>query len=194
MRRFTALMLIALATPCAAAQKYSEGDPIPPGATGKILPIQGKVLEIRGLSSAVAGKSESLTAALADLGATRVGTEVHIALASDVLFGFDKAVLRPEAAPALEKVALVIQSFEHSQVTVEGHSDNVGADAYNQELSERRARAVQSWLASHKVTAAIATRGWGESKPVVPNTNPDGTDNPANRQKNRRVEIVVKTE
>lgn len=194
MRRFTALMLIALATPCAAAQKYSEGDPIPPGATGKILPIQGKVLEIRGLSSAVAGKSESLTAALADLGATRVGTEVHIALASDVLFDFDKAVLRPEAAPALEKVALVIQSFEHSQVTVEGHSDNVGADAYNQELSERRARAVQSWLASHKVTAAIATRGWGESKPVVPNTNPDGTDNPANRQKNRRVEIVVKTE
>ena len=194
MRRFAALMLIALVAPSAAAQKYSEGDSIPPGATGKILPIQGKVLEIRGLSSAVAGKSESLAAALADLGATRVGMEVHIALASDVLFDFDKAVLRPEAAPALEKVALVIQSFEHSQVTVEGHSDNVGADAYNQELSERRARAVQSWLVSHKVTAAIATRGRGESKPVVPNTNPDGTDNPANRQKNRRVEIVVKTE
>jgi OOP family OmpA-OmpF porin len=85
---------------------------------------------------------------------------------------FDKAVLRPEAAPALEKVALVIQSFEHPQVTVEGHSDNVGADAYNQALSERRARAVQSWLASRNVTAPIATRGWGESKPVVPNTNP----------------------
>ncbi|MEK6373005.1 MAG: OmpA family protein [Acidobacteriota bacterium] len=193
MRRFAALVLIALAAPFAAAQKYKESDPIPPGASGKILAIRGEVLEIRGLSSAVTGKAESLAAALSDLGATRVGTEVHIALASDVLFDFDKAVLRPEAAPALEKVALVIQSFEHPQVTVEGHSDNVGADAYNQELSERRARAVQSWLATHKVTAPMTTRGWGESKPVVPNTNPDGTDNPANRQKNRRVEIVVKT-
>ena len=193
MRRFAALMLIVLAAPFAAAQKYKESDAIPPGATGKILPIRRQVLEIHGLSSAVSGKAESLAAALADLGATRVGTEVHIALASDVLFDFDKAVLRPEAAPALEKVALVIQSFEHPQVTVEGHSDSVGADAYNEELSERRARAVQSWLASHKVTAPIETRGWGESKPVVPNTNPDGTDNPANRQKNRRVEIVVKT-
>ena len=193
MRRFAALMLIVLAAPFAAAQKYKESDPIPPGATGKILPIHGQVLQIRGLSSAVSGKAESLAAALADLGATRVGMEVHIALASDVLFDFDKAVLRPEASPALEKVAVVIQSFEHPQVTVEGHSDNVGADDYNQKLSERRAQAVQSWLASRKVTAPIATRGWGESKPVVPNTNPDGTDNPANRQKNRRVEIVVKT-
>lgn len=193
MRRFAALMLIALAAPLAAAQKYKESDPIPLGASGKILAIRGVVLEIRGLSSAVTGKSQSLAAALSDLGATRVGTEVHIALASDVLFDFDKAVLRPEAAPALEKVALVIQSFQHPQVTVEGHSDNVGADAYNQELSERRARAVQSWLASHKVTAPMTTRGWGESKPVVPNANADGTDNPPNRQKNRRVEIVVKT-
>lgn len=193
MRRFAVLLLVALAAPLEAAQKYEERDPIPPGAKGKILLIRGEVLEIRGLSSAVAGKSESLAAALKDLGATRVGTEVHIALASDVLFDFDKATLRPEAAPALEKVAVVIQSFEDPQVVVEGHSDNVGADAYNQDLSERRARAVQSWLASRKVSAPIATRGWGESKPVVPNTNPDGTDNPANRQKNRRVEIVVKT-
>lgn len=193
MRHVAAVMLIALAAPFAAAQKYKESDPIPPGATGKILEIRRVVLEIRGLSSAVSGKAQSLAAALSDLGATRVGTEVHIALASDVLFDFDKAVLRPEAGPVLEKVALVIQSFQHPQVTVEGHSDNVGADAYNQELSERRARAVQSGLASHKVTAPMTTRGWGESKPVVPNTNPDGTDNPANRQKNRRVEIVVKT-
>jgi outer membrane protein OmpA-like peptidoglycan-associated protein len=190
MRRFAALMLIALAAASAAAQKYKESDPIPPGATGKILPIRGEVLQIRGLSSAVAGKSESLTAALADLGATRVGTEVHIALASDVLFDFDKAVLRPEAAPALENVALVIQSFEHPQVTVEGHSDNVGADAYNQALSERRARAVQSWLASRNRAHRHARLGRIEARRAE--YQPDGTDSAANRQKNRRVEIVVK--
>jgi outer membrane protein OmpA-like peptidoglycan-associated protein len=176
-----------------AAQTYGENDPIPPGATGKVLPIAGKILEIRGLSSGVSGKSQSLAAALQDLGAKQVGLEVHIALSSDVLFDFDKAVLRPEATPALEKVAVVIGSYPQATVTVEGHSDNVGADAYNQALSERRANAVQAWLAQHQVTAPIATKGHGESKPAVPNTNPDGTDNPANRQKNRRVEIIVKT-
>jgi outer membrane protein OmpA-like peptidoglycan-associated protein len=193
MKRAFALVLIAFSATGAAAQKYKAEDPIPSGATAKVLLIKGTVLEIRGLASAVSGKSESLAAALKDLGATQVGMEVHIALSSDVLFDFDKSTLRAEATPALEKVAVVINSYKNPAVTVEGHSDSVGADAYNQALSDRRARAVQDWLAAHKVTAPISTRGWGESKPVAPNTNPDGSDNPANRQKNRRVEIVVKT-
>lgn len=193
MRLFAALLLLTLAAPIALAQKYRESDPIPPGATGKVLPLSGKVLEIRGLASGVSGKTELLAAALQNLGATRVGTEVHIALSSDVLFDFDQAVLRAAAAPALENVALVIQSYPKATVSIDGHSDNVGADRYNQALSERRAAAVQAWLVARNVTAPITTRGSGESKPVVPNTNPDGTDNPANRQQNRRVEIVVKT-
>lgn len=185
MKLFAALLLLAVA--------YKPEDPIPPGATGKILPISGRVLEIRGLAAGVSGKTEQLAAALQSLGAKQVGMEVRIALSSDVLFDFDKAVLRPEATPSLEKVALVIQSYPKATVNIEGHSDNVGADAYNQALSERRAAAVQSWLTSHQVTAPITTKGWGETKPVVPNTNPDGSDNPDNRQKNRRVEIVVRT-
>lgn len=191
--KLAALLLLALAAPVAMAQKYQESDPIPPGATGKVLAVSGKVLEIRGLASGVSGKTEQLAAALQSLGATRVGTEVRIALSSDVLFDFDKAILKAEATPALENVALVIQSYPQATVSIEGHSDNVGADRYNQTLSERRAAAVQAWLVAHNVTAPIATRGSGESRPVVPNTNPDGSDNPANRQKNRRVEIVVKT-
>lgn len=191
--RFTGIVLMVLAVPAAAASKYRENDPIPPGATGKILSIQGKILEIRGISSAVSGKSEALETAIKDLGAIRSGTEVRIALASDVLFDFDRATLRAEAAPSLEKVAVVIQSFERPEVTIEGHSDNVGADAYNQRLSERRAGAVRTWLDSRRVQGTITTRGWGESKPAVPNINPDGTDSPDNRQKNRRVEIVVNT-
>lgn len=191
--RLLAALLLTLAAPVAIAQKYQENDPIPPGAKGKVLALSGKVLEIRGLASGVSGKTEQLAAALQNLGATRVGTEVRIALSSDVLFDFDKAILKAEATPALENVALVIQSYPQATVSIEGHSDNVGADRYNQALSERRAAAVQVWLVAHNVTAPIATRGSGESKPVVPNTNPDGSDNPANRQKNRRVEIVVKT-
>ena len=191
--KLLATLLLILAAPVAMAQKYQENDPIPPGAKGKVLPLSGKVLEIRGLASGVSGKTEQLAAALQNLGATRVGTEVHIALSSDVLFDFDKAVLKPEATPALENVALVIQSYPQATVSIDGHSDNVGADRYNQALSERRAAAVQAWLVAKKVTAPITTRGSGETRPVVPNTNPDGSDNPANRQKNRRVEIVVKT-
>ena len=166
---------------------------MPPGAKGKILRIESKILSIRGISSAVAGKAESLAAAMSDLGAKRVGTEVHIELSSDVLFDFDKSDLLAEAAPVLDKVAVVIQSFETPQVTIEGHSDNVGADAYNQALSERRARSVQTALVARGVNAPVTTRGWGESKPVAPNATPAGADLPDNRRKNRRVEIVVKT-
>ncbi len=88
---------------------------------------------------------------------------------------------------------MVINSYPGASVAIEGHSDSVGDDAYNQKLSERRAQSVQQWLASRNVSQSISTRGWGESKPLVPNTNPDGADNPANRQKNRRVEIIVNT-
>lgn len=195
MRILAIPLLLALAAPIAAgAEKYKEDDPLPPGASGKVLSLQGKVLEIRGLASAVSGKAEALASALNDLGAQRVGTKVRIALSSDVLFDFDKDVLRAEAGPALEKVLVVLGSYPRSTVTVEGHSDNIGADDYNQRLSERRAKSVQTWLAAHGATNPISTRGWGESKPVVPNTLPNGTDNPANRQKNRRVEITVNTE
>jgi outer membrane protein OmpA-like peptidoglycan-associated protein len=183
------MMLILLALLLA----HQEGDPIPPGATAKILPISGKVLEIRGLASGVSGKVEALAAALRDLGAKQTATEVRIALSSDVLFDFDKDVLRPEAGPSLEKVATVINAYPGSSTTIEGHSDSFGKDDYNQRLSERRARSVETWLRAHGVGGALAARGWGEQKPVAPNTNPDGSDNPANRQKNRRVEIVVTT-
>ena len=94
---------------------------------------------------------------------------------------------------ALEKVATVLQSYPTSACTVEGHTDSVGNDRYNQALSERRADAVKNWLAAHGVTSRMSTRGWGKTKPVAPNTYPNGKDNPEGRQKNRRVEIVVKT-
>jgi len=186
-------LLLLCASSAALAQKYSMEDPIPPGATGKVLALSGKVVELKGLSSGVSGKSEALGAALRDLGAKATKTEIRIELSSDVLFDFDKAVLLPKAIPALEKVATVLQSYPTSACTVEGHTDSVGNDRYNQALSERRADAVKNWLAAHGVTSRMSTRGWGKTKPVAPNTYPNGKDNPEGRQKNRRVEIVVKT-
>jgi outer membrane protein OmpA-like peptidoglycan-associated protein len=175
-----------------SAQDYKPEDPIPPGATGKILPVSGKVTEIKGLASAVAGKVAGLEAALKDLSAKVTEQEIRIELAADVLFDFDKANLRPEAGPALEKVAAVLKSYPNATTTIEGHTDSVGNETYNQGLSERRAVSVKSWLSAHGIGNPMTTRGWGKRKGVAPNTKPDGSDNPEGRQKNRRVEITVK--
>jgi OOP family OmpA-OmpF porin len=73
---------------------------------------------------------------------------------------------------------------------VEGYTDSKGSKAFNMQLSQERANAVKVWLVRNcKVPANIAARGFGEQSPVAPNTNVDGTDNPAGRALNRRVSI-----
>ena len=77
-------------------------------------------------------------------------------------------------------------------MSVEGHTDSIGSDAYNQKLSERRAENVASALESGGVSAEkVTAKGYGKRYPVAPNSNPDGTDNAAGRAKNRRVEVVI---
>jgi photosystem I P700 chlorophyll a apoprotein A2 len=176
----------------AQAQKYKPEDAIPPGATGKVLPLRGKVTDLKGLSLAVAGKVDPLNAALKDLGARTTDTEIQIQLDSDVLFDFDKADLRPEALPSLQKVVTVMQSYAAYPCTIGGHTDGKGEKQYNQKLSERRAGSVKTWLVAHGVSNSITTRGFGDTKPVAPNKKPNGADDPEGRQKNRRVEIILK--
>ena len=193
-------LLVSLAALCvlvaprpALAEKYNLEDPVPPDATGPVLPISAAVLEIKGISSGVAGKAEALQAALKDLGALVTDQEIRIALAADVLFDFDKSTLRPEAKPALDKVVEVLKSYPKASATIEGHTDGKGDAAYNQKLSERRAESVRGWLAGNGASLNMSTRGWGKKKPIAPNAKPDGKDDPDGRQKNRRVEIAVKT-
>jgi len=186
------ILIVVLGAQIALAQKYKPDDPVPAGATGKVLPIQGKVLEIKGLESGVSGKTQDLNAALKDLGAKVTGTEIRIELSADVLFDFDKADLLPKAIPELEKVATVLKSYPNGQCTIDGYTDGKGLKDYNQKLSERRAASVKTWLVAHNVSTSMSTRGWGMAKPVAPNTLPNDKDNPEGRQKNRRVEIVVK--
>jgi outer membrane protein OmpA-like peptidoglycan-associated protein len=121
------------------------------------------------------------------------GHQIKINLAADILFDFDKADLRPEAAPELEKVLAVLKSYPAAKALIEGHTDGKGSDSYNQPLSERRAQAVRRWLIDHGAITPIATRGWGKTRPIVPNAKPNGIDDPEGRQKNRRVEITVNT-
>ena len=120
-------------------------------------------------------------------------TEIRIQLAADVLFDFDKHDIRPSAATALDQIAGIIRGKRNNGVRVEGYTDSIGTDSYNQRLSERRADAVRVWLVTRDGLGSVRfrVRGFGEARPVAPNSNPDGSDNPGGRQKNRRVEVVV---
>jgi outer membrane protein OmpA-like peptidoglycan-associated protein len=161
------------------------------------LPLEGIAIEGVGGATeggvAAAGKTLGLEGALKDLGAKVTDTEIRIDLAADVLFDFDKATLKKEAEPSLQKVATVLNAHPGAKVSIDGHTDGKGADAYNQTLSEQRAAAVKQWLVTAGANGGnIATRGWGKTKPVAHNTRPDGSDDPEGRAKNRRVEIVVR--
>lgn len=120
-------------------------------------------------------------------------TSVTMKLEGDVLFDFDKAVVRPDAERLLEKVAIVLGEFPEGKVTVEGHTDSKGGDKVNLDMSQRRADAVKTWLVKKKSVPEkmISTQGFGETRPVAPNTNTDGSDSPEGRQQNRRVQITV---
>ncbi len=118
--------------------------------------------------------------------------ETPILLPSDVLFDFDKSVLRAEANAVLRNAVPIINRRSRPIVSIEGHTDSKGAKDYNLRLSLARANEVKAWMIREKVPNAenFRIKGWGEQKPMAPNTTPDGRDDPEGRQKNRRVEIV----
>jgi len=110
-----------------------------------------------------------------------------------VNFDFDKSKLRPEGIATLNEAIEVLKKYPQLQVEVAGHTDSIGSDAYNQKLSERRAKAVYDYLTSNGVDRGrlIGPHGYGKTRPIAPNTNPDGSDNPEGRAQNRRTELNV---
>ena len=112
---------------------------------------------------------------------------ITIALDSSVLFDTGKAVLKPEARDTLHEAAERVKKFAGAAVLVSGHTDDVGSDASNQALSERRAAAVKDYfVGTEDIDAgALATKGFGSTQPVADN----GTD--AGRARNRRVDVVI---
>jgi outer membrane protein OmpA-like peptidoglycan-associated protein len=107
----------------------------------------------------------------------------------DVLFDFGKFNLRTEAREKLAKLSGIVLGHPSLNLAVEGHTDNVGNDEINQKLSDQRAEAVRGYLIEQGLApASVTAQGFGKSSPVLDNSTP------ANRQKNRRVEIVVSGE
>lgn len=129
-----------------------------------------------------------LESQLADLAAKKTERGMVITL-GDVLFGSDKASLNAGGIRSAQKLADVLQQNPMRTVLVEGFTDSTGADAYNQQLSERRGMTVREALLQMGIgSERISVRGYGESYPVAAN------DSAANRQLNRRVEIVLSDE
>lgn len=122
-------------------------------------------------------------AGLVDLRAS-LAKACHAALYG-VLFDFNKSTLQPSSDPSLQPAANIMAADKTLTLEVQGHTDNVGNDAYNQTLSEARAKAVLTWLVQHGVAAdRLTAKGYGKTKPVADNNSEEG------RAKNRRVEIA----
>lgn len=139
-----------------------------------------------------------IEATIADLddgtAVTEAADQTTISLEADVFFDFDEDALRPDATEALEEVARDIAASDVRELRIEGHTDAVGSDAYNLDLSERRGRAVEAFLAGRLQDVRMTVEGLGSTRPVAPNTTADGADYPEGRAKNRRVEIVLPTD
>ena len=161
-------------------------------SVGKPVDLGGKPVGLGGKPGALGGKPADVGGKVEDLAIKETETEVRIELSGDILFDFDKATLRPAAEPILTRVAEVIRKYGKPMVRIEGHTDSKGSDDYNLKLSQRRADSVKDWLIANRATGVLTTKGLGETSPAVPNDKPDGSDDPDGRQKNRRVEIIVK--
>ena len=117
---------------------------------------------------------------------TRVGDNITLNMPGNITFATNSADLNAGFYDVLTSVSLVVNQFEQTVIEVAGHTDSTGSDAYNQQLSERRARSVASYLQSQGISSQrMITVGMGESRPVADNS----TD--AGRAQNRRVEITM---
>lgn len=122
--------------------------------------------------------------AVKDSTGTTVG--VQIVFSSAILFDVNRADLRPGVMASLDTLAASLERYPETVLVVVGHTDSDGTEAYNQTLSERRAEAVASHLRQRGVAGErMRALGMGESAPIAPN------DTPANKQRNRRVEIGI---
>jgi OmpA-OmpF porin, OOP family len=141
----------------------------------------------RNLWAQLHNNSDGYTIVVADTGtdlSASLAKSCHVALYG-VLFDFNKSTLQSASDAVLQQVANLLAAETTLKLEVQGHTDNVGNDAYNQKLSEDRAHSVVAWLTAHGVAAGrLTSKGYGKTMPVADNSTDQG------RAKNRRVEIA----
>jgi outer membrane protein OmpA-like peptidoglycan-associated protein len=200
-------VVVEAAQPATAAATDNLPDPEPPDAQARAEAVvnadfnrnKRTALEMRmttlavnrttsfsGAATNLATREDKIEDKLARLQARVTETEVTIQLPGSILFDFDSAKIRPDAERTLKELSEVINAYAGRPVRIDGHTDSIASDEYNQKLSEQRARSVTSWLSSNGVdTRRLQANGVGEAKPVATNDTSEG------RQLNRRVEVVI---
>lgn len=185
---FFGLLFFSVAATDGLAQQSSD-----PGLAKKEAELERQKLDLEKRSIELQRKEMDLEKARLELRMQESAQSLSMNLSGDVLFDYDKAVLKPAAEDALKKVGVVLSLFPESMVRIEGFTDAKGGKAVNLPLSRERATAVKDWLVKNGgvPAATISAKGFGEENPVAPNMNPDGSDDPVGRAKNRRVSIIV---
>jgi outer membrane protein OmpA-like peptidoglycan-associated protein len=191
-----------LRSPVADAQDLAEpSSTLPPNASFLAHDWIVGVKEWESGARDLAGGVKDLRAALKDLIPSIKGWELIeedneylIRMESDLLFDFDSATLRLKAKADLTRFAEVIASYDRKELSITGHTDSKGSDTYNQDLSMRRAVAVERFLEGTGLLSEwrLTPLARGERQPIARNEKPDGSDDPDGRQKNRRVELRIK--
>ena len=196
----TALILLAGAG-CSSMNKSQQGAVVGAGAGGVVGAVIGHAAgstatgaiigaAVGGAAGAIIGhqmdkQAQELQQNIPGAVVQRVGEGITVTFASGLLFDFDSDAVRGEASHNLNVLAESLEKYDNSDLLIVGHTDDVGTEAYNQDLSERRADAAANYLRSRGVRRSIRTVGRGEDEPIVSNATDEG------RSKNRRVEVAI---
>ena len=206
-RRLASFALVLVASGlmlmgCASLSNTEQGAIIGAGAGGAAGAAIGKAAGgtaegaiigavVGGTAGAIIGqrmdrKAAELEEELDNAEVERVGEGIKVTFDNAILFDFDSAALRSDAQATLSEFTGGIQDFEGTEVLIVGHTDSKGSEAYNQQLSERRASSAAEYLTEQGLLPSrISTMGKGESEPVATNDTAEG------RQQNRRVEVAI---
>lgn len=133
-------------------------------------------------------QAEQIQQALPDAEVTRVGEGINVVFdeKSGIYFDTNKYNITATSLQTLDRLSIVFGDYPDTNILIEGHTDDTGSDAYNQTLSENRAKAVENYLVSKGISSnRFTTKGYGETEPKYDNTSPEG------RSKNRRVEFAI---
>lgn len=115
-----------------------------------------------------------------------------IFVVENIYYNFNKSDIRDDAAKELDKLVQLLIDNPEIKIELGSHTDSIDDNSYNIQLSQRRAESAVKYIVQHGIAPdRLVARGYGEEKPIARNTNPDGTDNPVGRQRNRRTEFKI---
>ncbi|QBI20067.1 OmpA family protein [Egibacter rhizosphaerae] len=188
--------LLLLAVPAVADEQDERAPEAPgvadlPGASNAPVPLEGELVPLEGEPLALEATIASLYGDVDGVTVTEGEDGTEISTAADILFEFDESDLTDEAMEVLAEAAEILAEAEPDDVLVEGHTDGIGDDDYNDQLSLERAEAVIAELADRDELSGIAfeAEGRGSREPIAAEEDEDGNDLEDGRARNRRVEL-----